>query len=174
MISQRFGAGGLILVLLASAAGMVRLQAQEKAQAETAQAEMPQANMPPSENMPPPTAPLQAADFASVRLLNKITAHNTLLRLAPGRPQREEALRMRLQVCYAEPAPARGFVEIETAGGALLFQGWMIADAPGLNPFMHPIYDVWLTGCSQAGAARGEGAANSTAAAAASASASRR
>ena len=155
MISRRLGAGGLILVLLASAGGIAHLQAQEAAQEET-------------------DVPLQPADFASVRLLNKITAHTSLLRLAPGRPQREDALRMRLQVCYADPAPARGFLEIATAGGALLFQGWMIADAPGLNPFVHPIYDVWLTGCSQTEAARGEGAANSAAAAAPAASASAR
>ena len=121
---------------------------------------------------PPESLPLAAAKYAELRLLNKITAHSELLRLEPQRTQRTEALRMQLRVCYAEPAPARAFVEIDTAGGAELFRGWMVADAPGLNPFAHPIYDVWLTGCSQVGAARGANGANS--AASASAAASRR
>lgn len=28
-----------------------------------------------------------------------------------------------------------------------LFQGWMFASSPGLNPLEHPVYDVWLIDC---------------------------
>ena len=30
---------------------------------------------------------------------------------------------------------------------AQVFRGWMFASSPGLNPFEHPVYDVWLVGC---------------------------
>ena len=28
-----------------------------------------------------------------------------------------------------------------------VFQGWMFASAPGLNPIEHPLYDVWVISC---------------------------
>ena len=30
-----------------------------------------------------------------------------------------------------------------------IFSGWMFADSPGLNAVEHPVFDVWLTDCSQ-------------------------
>lgn len=37
-----------------------------------------------------------------------------------------------------------------------LFQGWMFASSPGLNPLEHPVYDVWLIDCrTSAGGASG-------------------
>ncbi|MEQ8949811.1 DUF2155 domain-containing protein [Parvibaculum sp.] len=32
-------------------------------------------------------------------------------------------------------------------GGALVFQGWMYAESPGLNALEHPVYDIWVTDC---------------------------
>ena len=29
-----------------------------------------------------------------------------------------------------------------------LFEGWMVASAPGLNPFDHMRYDIWVLRCS--------------------------
>ena len=28
-----------------------------------------------------------------------------------------------------------------------VFRGWMFGDAPGLHPFEHPVYDVWVIAC---------------------------
>lgn len=37
-----------------------------------------------------------------------------------------------------------------------LFQGWMFASSPGLNPLEHAVYDVWLIDCrTSAGGASG-------------------
>jgi hypothetical protein len=37
-----------------------------------------------------------------------------------------------------------------------LFQGWMFASSPGLNPLEHAVYDVWLIDCrTTAGGASG-------------------
>ena len=33
----------------------------------------------------------------------------------------------------------------------MLFSGWMFASSPGLNPFEHPVYDIWLVDCVEAG-----------------------
>jgi hypothetical protein len=34
-----------------------------------------------------------------------------------------------------------------TPPGRQLFRGWIFANAPGLHPFEHPVYDAWLIGC---------------------------
>jgi hypothetical protein len=30
----------------------------------------------------------------------------------------------------------------------LVFSGWIFAESPSLNPFQHPVYDVWLKSCT--------------------------
>jgi len=30
----------------------------------------------------------------------------------------------------------------------LVFSGWLFAESPSLNPFIHPVYDVWLKSCT--------------------------
>lgn len=34
------------------------------------------------------------------------------------------------------------------AGPKLVFSGWLFAESPSLNPFVHPVYDVWLKSCT--------------------------
>ncbi len=29
-----------------------------------------------------------------------------------------------------------------------VFSGWLFAESPSLNPFVHPVYDVWLKSCA--------------------------
>lgn len=31
---------------------------------------------------------------------------------------------------------------------APVFSGWLFAESPSLNPFVHPVYDVWLKSCT--------------------------
>lgn len=62
------------------------------------------------------------------------------------------------RVCYDRPPsePERTTVFLEVDELTLdrrirrVFTGWMIAESPGLNAIDHPVYDVWLTGCSDA------------------------
>ncbi len=66
------------------------------------------------------------------------------------------ALQLTPRVCYDRPPsePERTTVFLEVDELTLdrrirrVFTGWMIAESPGLNAIDHPVYDVWLTGCS--------------------------
>lgn len=68
------------------------------------------------------------------------------------------ALQLTPRVCYDRPPsePERTTVFLEVDELTLdrrirrVFTGWMIAESPGLNAIDHPVYDVWLTGCSDA------------------------
>jgi hypothetical protein len=66
-------------------------------------------------------------------------------------------LRITPRVCYTraptEPPRTSTFVEIDEimvdGKEKRIFTGWMFAESPGLNPLVHPVFDLWLTGCSQ-------------------------
>ena len=67
------------------------------------------------------------------------------------------ALKVTPRVCYTraptEPPKTTTFVEVEETQldgkEKRIFTGLMFADSPGLNAVEHPVFDVWLTDCSQ-------------------------
>jgi hypothetical protein len=67
------------------------------------------------------------------------------------------ALQVTARACYTRPPTEAtntdAFVEVDevTLKGEIkrIFTGWMFASSPGLHAVEHPIYDVWLTDCSQ-------------------------
>jgi hypothetical protein len=60
---------------------------------------------------------------------------------APDLGQRGAAAHLEIQ-SSPRPIPGRA-----TPPTRQLFKGWMFANAPGLHPFEHPVYDAWLLGC---------------------------
>jgi len=60
---------------------------------------------------------------------------------APELGQRGAAAHMEIQ-SSPRPVPGR-----DTPPTRQIFKGWMFANAPGLHPFEHPVYDAWLIGC---------------------------
>jgi hypothetical protein len=89
--------------------------------------------------------------------LDKVTAavQKVTAKLNDTEPFR--TLRITPRVCYTR-APTEAprtstFVEIDEilfdGKEKRIFTGWMFAESPGLNPMLHPVFDVWLTGCAQ-------------------------
>ena len=101
----------------------------------------------------------QVAVFAA---LDKVTARISKLEVPLNTTQEFGSLKVTPRVCYTrapdEPPKTSTFVEVQETmlDGAQkkLFAGWMFAESPGLNAVEHPIFDVWLTGCSGPSAAR--------------------
>ena len=66
-------------------------------------------------------------------------------------------LKITPRACYTraptEPPRTSTFVEIDEimfdGKEKRIFTGWMFAESPGLNPLLHPVFDVWLTVCAQ-------------------------
>jgi hypothetical protein len=89
--------------------------------------------------------------------LDKVTAavQKVTAKLNDTEPFR--TLRITPRICYTraptEPPRTSTFVEIDEimfdGKEKRIFTGWMFAESPGLNPLLHPVFDVWLTGCAQ-------------------------
>jgi hypothetical protein len=95
------------------------------------------------------------ANFAA---LDKVTAAVKQLPIELNKTETFRSLKITPRVCYtrdpAREAPRTStFVEIDEilidGKQKRIFSGWMFAESPGLNPLVHPVFDLWLTGCSQ-------------------------
>ena len=96
-------------------------------------------------------------EIAVFTALDKVTANIKKLEVPVEQTSEFGSLRVRPYICFTNPpneAPkTTSFVQIEEVqlDGQLkkIFSGWMFAESPGLNALEHPVFDVWLTGCSK-------------------------
>jgi hypothetical protein len=94
------------------------------------------------------------ANFAA---LDKVTAAVKQLPVQLNKTETFRTLKITPRVCYTrdprEPPRTSTFVEIDEVlvdgSEKRIFTGWMFAESPGLNPLVHPVFDLWLTGCTQ-------------------------
>ncbi len=106
--------------------------------------------------------------------LDKVTARISALEVRLGETKRFGALKITPRACYSrpptEPPKTSTFVEVDEimldGKEKRIFSGWMFAESPGLNAVEHPVYDVWLTACQQAGATTAQATGKEPAAAA--------
>ena len=93
--------------------------------------------------------------------LDKVTAKISRLEVPLNQTATFGALKVTPRVCFTraptEPPKTTTFVEVDETQldgkEKRIFSGWMFADSPGLNAVEHPVFDVWLTDCSQPRAA---------------------
>ena len=89
--------------------------------------------------------------------LDKITGRTISFDAAIGETVQFGALQVTARACYTRPPTEAtntdAFVDVDevTLKGEIkrIFTGWMFASSPGLHAVEHPIYDVWLTDCSE-------------------------
>jgi hypothetical protein len=94
------------------------------------------------------------ANFAA---LDKVTAGVKQLPIGLNQTSQFRTLKITPRVCYTrdprEPPRTSTFVEVDEilidGKQKRIFTGWMFAESPGLNPLVHPVFDLWLTGCAQ-------------------------
>ena len=115
-----------------------------------------------AEPLPPP--PPKRPRYTSVVLqaLDKVTAETLRFEAKVNEPVRYKDLVITVHACETaasdEPyAQTAAHLEVqyqpEVIGGRTpevarqVYRGWMFGDAPGLHPFEHPIYDVWVIAC---------------------------
>jgi hypothetical protein len=94
------------------------------------------------------------ANFAA---LDKVTAAVKQLPIELNKTETFRTLKITPRACYTrdpkEPPRTSTFVEVDEVlfdgKEKRIFTGWMFAESPGLNPLVHPVFDLWLTGCTQ-------------------------
>lgn len=88
--------------------------------------------------------------------LDKVTARISRLEVKLNETTTFGALKVTPRACYSrpptEPPKTATFLEVDEVmlDGKVnrIFNGWMFAESPALNPLEHPVFDIWLTECS--------------------------
>ena len=98
--------------------------------------------------------PLQK-QYTNFKLLDKIS--NKLLEKSIKVNESDfiETLNIQVFSCFSEPPNEipEDYVLIDVIDNfqdqeVSIYKGWMISSSPDVTPLEHPIYDLWLLGCS--------------------------
>ncbi|MEM8979331.1 MAG: DUF2155 domain-containing protein [Pseudomonadota bacterium] len=98
---------------------------------------------------------VENAQGGLLRMLDKTNGTVRDVPLNAGQTAQIGALYITLSECRYPKANPNGdafaLIDItDTRAETRIFNGWMIASAPALNPLDHPRYDVWVLRCQRA------------------------
>ena len=94
--------------------------------------------------------------FTNLKILDKISSKNTLLKLKNGEQVLLKDLSIKSLKCknseFDDNPEITAYIQVkdltnENNDEVFVFNGWMFSSSPSIAPFDHPVYDVWLTSC---------------------------
>ncbi len=112
--------------------------------------------------VPPPPPKRPRYEVAVLQALDKVSAQTLRFEAKVNEPVRYKNLVITVHACETAASDETAndsvaHLEVSDQPDVLpgraenvahqVFRGWMYAGAPGLHPFEHPIYDVWVIAC---------------------------
>ena len=98
--------------------------------------------------------PLQM-QYAKFKLLDKISNKLIEKTISVDASDEIETLNISVYACFSEPPDeiSEDYVLIDVKDNfqdefKSVYKGWMISSSPEVTPLEHPVYDLWLLGCS--------------------------
>ena len=95
-------------------------------------------------------------NFTDLKILDKISSKNTLIKLKNGELIKFKDLSIRSLKCknseFDDNPEITAYIQVkdltdENNNEVFVFNGWMFSSSPSITPFDHPVYDVWLINC---------------------------
>jgi Uncharacterized protein conserved in bacteria len=93
--------------------------------------------------------------YANFKLLDKISNKLVEKSIKVNESAFIETLNIQVYSCFTEPPNEipEDYVLIDVKDNfqeqeVSVYKGWMISSSPDVTPLEHPIYDLWLLGCS--------------------------
>ena len=94
--------------------------------------------------------------FTDIKILDKISSKNTLLKLKNGELNQFDDLSIKSLKCknseFDDNPEITAYIQVRDLTNknndeVFVFNGWMFSSSPSIAPFDHPVYDVWLVSC---------------------------
>ena len=94
--------------------------------------------------------------FTDIKILDKISSKNTLLKLKNGELITFKDLSIKSLKCknseFDDNPEITAYIQVkdltdENNNEVFVFNGWMFSSSPSITPFDHSVYDVWLIKC---------------------------
>ena len=95
-------------------------------------------------------------EFIEIKILDKVSSKNSLLRLKIGEEKKFENLLIKSMKCknseFDDNPEITAYIQVQDLtktdnDDVFIFNGWTFSSSPTINPFDHPVYDIWLTKC---------------------------
>ena len=94
--------------------------------------------------------------FTDIKILDKISSKNTLLKLKNGELRKFKDLSVKSLKCknseFDDNPEITAYLQVrdltnQNNDEVFVFNGWMFSSSPSITPFDHPVYDLWLVSC---------------------------
>tara|TARA_B100000212_G_scaffold331172_1_gene298129 strand:- start:218 stop:619 length:402 start_codon:yes stop_codon:yes gene_type:complete len=95
-------------------------------------------------------------NFTNIKVLDKISSKNILIKLKNGEETKHKDLLIKSLKCknskFDDNPEITAYIQVrditnKNKDGVFVFNGWMFSSSPSITPFDHPVYDIWLVGC---------------------------
>ena len=94
--------------------------------------------------------------FIEIKILDKISSKSILLKLKIGEEKKYINLLIKGLKCknseFDDNPEITAYIQVKDITSknndeVFIFNGWTFSSSPTLNPFDHPVYNLWLTKC---------------------------
>ena len=107
------------------------------------------------------TSPIIATEnlnmqFIEIKILDKVSSKTNLLKLKIGKEKQFQNLLIKSLKCknseFDDNPEITAYIQVKNTTNddnneVFIFNGWTSSSSPAINPFDHPVYDIWLTKC---------------------------
>ena len=96
------------------------------------------------------------AKFIEIKILDKVSSKTNLLKLTIGEEKKFQNLLIKSLKCknseFDDNPEITAYIQVKDLvnndnNEVFVFNGWTFSSSPVINPFDHPVYDIWLTKC---------------------------
>tara|TARA_B110000027_G_scaffold129500_1_gene151133 strand:+ start:403 stop:810 length:408 start_codon:yes stop_codon:yes gene_type:complete len=94
--------------------------------------------------------------FVEIKILDKVSSKSILLRLKIGKEKKYKNLLIKSLKCknseFDDTPEITAYIQVQdltnkNKNEVFVFNGWTFSSSPTINPFDHPVYNIWLTKC---------------------------
>jgi hypothetical protein len=94
--------------------------------------------------------------FIEMKILDKVSSKTNLLKLKIGEEKKFQDLLIKSLKCknseFDDNPEITAYIQVKDLTNkdnneVFIFNGWTFSSSPAVNPFDHPVYDIWLTKC---------------------------
>jgi len=95
-------------------------------------------------------------EFFEIKILDKVSSKSNLLKLKIGEETKYQNLLIKGLKCknseFDDNPEITAYIQVQDLTNkdndeVFIFNGWTFSSSPTINPFDHPVYNIWLTKC---------------------------
>ena len=95
-------------------------------------------------------------NFVEIKILDKVSSKNELLKIQVGKNVVYKDISIKALKCknseFDDNPEVTAYIQVKDLSNksndeVFVFNGWTFSSSPTINPFDHPVYDIWLTKC---------------------------